>query len=118
MLTSRRTSARACRGGSGAQSLFMSAVTEYLRLRPHELVELRRLLAVDSHGAFEYACGLGRGEEDAQASSRGIDTDKAWAGLRYLLAKLDPPVDVISGGEPLTNDQWGYDSPRLFTADQ
>ena len=39
--------------------MFMSAVTEYLRLRPHELVELGRLLAVDSHGAFEYACGLG-----------------------------------------------------------
>jgi hypothetical protein len=44
-----------------------------------------------------------------------MDTDTAWAGLQWLLAKLDPPVDVIAGGEPLTADEWGYDSPRLLT---
>lgn len=41
----------------------------------------------------------------------------ARAGLQYLLAKLDPPVDVISGGEPVTDDVWGYDSPRLIAVD-
>jgi hypothetical protein len=35
----------------------------------------------------------------------------------YLLARLDPPVDVIGGGEPVTEDEWGYDPPRLLAAE-
>jgi hypothetical protein len=96
----------------------MSMITEFVRLRPHELTELRRLLIEKPDDAYEYAGDLGMGDDDqdddAQAS-RGMDTDKAWAGLQYLLAKLYPPVDVIGGGEPLTDDEWGYDSPRLLT---
>jgi hypothetical protein len=49
-------------------------------------------------------------------SSRGMDIDQAWAGLRWLLNRMDPPVDIIGGGEPMTGDQWGYDSPRLLSA--
>jgi hypothetical protein len=38
------------------------------------------------------------------------DTDKARAGPQYPPAKLDPPVDVIGGGEPTTDDEWAHDS--------
>jgi hypothetical protein len=95
----------------------MSMITQYVRLRPSELVELRRLLAEKPDDAYEYANDLGMGDEDEETSSRGMDTDKAWAGLEYLLAELDPPVDVIGGGEPITDDAWAYDSPRLLTPD-
>jgi hypothetical protein len=93
----------------------MSLTTEYMRLRPHELTELRRLLAEDPDSAYEYVEGLRWGNSDERAS-RGMDTDKAWAGLQYLLAKLEPPVDVVGGGEPVTTE-WAYDSLRLLTAD-
>ncbi|MGS2619450.1 YfbM family protein [Micromonospora sp. LZ34] len=92
----------------------MSMIMEYVRLRPHELTELRRLLVEEPDHAYEYAGDLRMGDEDEERSSRGMDTDRAWAGLQYLLAKLDPPIDVIGGGEPVTDDEWGYDSPRLI----
>jgi len=43
-------------------------------------------------------------------------TDKAWAGLQHLLAKAGIPVDIVGGGEPLSDDMWGYDPPRLLNA--
>lgn len=92
----------------------MSMVMEYVRLRPRELAELRRLLVEEPDSAHEYAGDLRMGDEDSAVSPRGMDTDKAWAGLQWLLAKLDPPVDVIGGGEPMTIEEWGYDSPRLL----
>jgi hypothetical protein len=94
----------------------MSVIMEYVRLRPHELAELRRLLVEDPDSAYDYAGDLRMGDEDEAVSSRGMDTDQAWAGLRWLLAKLDPPVDIIGGGESMTEDEWGYDSPRLLAA--
>jgi hypothetical protein len=57
------------------------------------------------------------GDEDEEVTSRGMDTDKAWAGLPYLLARLAAPVDVIGGGDPITEEEWGYGSPRLLTVD-
>jgi hypothetical protein len=95
----------------------MSEITEYVRLRPHELAQLRHLLVEDPDQACEYAGELRMGDLDEEVSSRGMDTDKAWAGLRYLLAKLNPPIDVIGGGEPITDDIWGHDSPRLLAVD-
>jgi len=95
----------------------MSAITEYVRLRPHELTELRSLLVDDPDEACEYAGDLRMGDEDEEVSSRGTDTDKAWPCLQYLLAKAGAPIDVIGGGEPVTDDVWGYDSPRLLTVD-
>jgi hypothetical protein len=92
----------------------MSMIMEYVRLRPHELAELRRLLVEDPDSAYEYAGDLRMGDEDEAVSSRGMDTDQAWAGLQWLLARLNPPVDVFSGGHPLTDDEWGHDSPRLL----
>lgn len=102
----------------GAQCQLMSMVTAYRRLRPHELVELRRLLAEKPEEAYGWVEELELGDEGQDVPPRGMDTDKAWAGLQHLLAKLHPPVDVISGGTPLTGQEWGYDSPRLLTVDQ
>jgi hypothetical protein len=93
-------------------------IAEYLRLRPHELTELRRLLVEAPDNAAEYADDLLLGDPDEEESSRGMDTDKAWAALAHLLGKLDPPVDVIGGGEAVTEDEWGYDAPRLLTIDE
>jgi len=92
-------------------------IMEYVRLRPHELVELRRMLDEEPDSAYEYAGDLRMVDGDEPVSLRGMDTDKAWAGLQWLLTKLDPPVDVFGGGEPMTDDEWGYDSPRLLAAD-
>ncbi|NUT18639.1 MAG: YfbM family protein [Hamadaea sp.] len=79
----------------------MSTVLEYARLRPQELAELRRLLATQPRAAHAYAADLRLGDLDEEISSRGIDLDKAWDGLWWLLRKTRPPVDVIGGGEPL-----------------
>ncbi|MEU8241336.1 DUF1877 family protein [Actinoplanes missouriensis] len=89
----------------------MSVITTYVRLRTDELAELRGLLVESPEQAYEYA-------DDLRMDSRGMDTDKAWDGLRHLLSKLAPPVDVIGGGEPLTPEPWAHDAPRLLTADQ
>lgn len=98
----------------GRMSL-VSMITEYTRLSTADLAELRRVLADSPFEAFEFVSELGDQGEYGGAP-RGMDTDKAWAAIEYLLAFLDPPVDVISGGDPITDAEWGYDSPRLFSS--
>lgn len=90
-------------------------IAEYVRLRPHELAEVQRLVVDVPYDAYEYAGDLRMGDEDEEVSSRGMDTDKAWAGLQHLLAKAGSPVDVVGGGKPMTDETWGYDSPRLLS---
>jgi hypothetical protein len=89
----------------------MGMIAEYVRLRPAEITELRRLLVEDPDDAYGYA-----GELRLSDSARGLDIDKTWDGLRHLLGKLDPPVDVVAGGEPLTAEDWGYSARRLLAA--
>src|SRR5690242_14865399 len=96
----------------------MSTITQYVRLRLAELAELRRLLAEEPDAAYDYVGDLGMGDIDEPTSSRGMDTDQAWAGLQFLLAKAGTPVDVIGGGTPVTDDVWGYDSPRLLEPEE
>jgi hypothetical protein len=79
----------------------MSVVTYYSRPAPEQLDELRRLLGSDVRAAFVH---LGR--------LPGSHVDRAWAGLHFLLLDLNPPVDVIDGGEPLTEAH----PVRLLTA--
>lgn len=113
---------RACVGGrvdirtvrpeatlAGAECWRMSMIAEYVRLRPHEFIELQRLLLAGPEEACDYASDLQMGNEEEEVSPRGIDTDKAWAALQYLLAKAGTPVDIIFGGEPLSDDIWAYD---------
>src|SRR5258707_8729215 len=94
----------------------MGMIIEYLPLRPHEVTELQGLLLDGPEEAYEYASGLRMGDEDEGVSSRGTDTDKAWAGMQYLLSQAGMPVDIVGGGEPLSGEIWGYDPPRLLTA--
>jgi Domain of unknown function (DUF1877) len=106
----------AVRPADYSRMLVMSMTTEYVRLRPHEFTEFQRLLLDGPREAYEYACDLQMGDEDKGMSPRGTHTDKAWAGLQHLLAKAGMPVDIIGGGEPLSDDIWGIDPPRLLTA--
>jgi len=92
-------------------------VTEYVRLRPYELARLRQLLVEYPDEAYDYVGDLQLGDEDEEMSARGMDIDKAWAGLQDLLAKAGASVDVIGGGEPITEEVWGYDAPRLLSAE-
>jgi Domain of unknown function (DUF1877) len=78
----------------------MSVITNYRRASPDAVAEVQRLLN-DPIKAVEYADTL-----------PGTHTDKAWAGLSVLLLDLDPPVDVINGGDPLP----GQDMIRLLPA--
>jgi len=94
---------------------------QYVRLRPGELAELRRLVVADPNRAFDYVDELGDDEPEkpTPAQTRAYDTDKAWEAIRALLERAGPPpVDVITGGTPLTEDEWGYEPPRLLTADE
>jgi hypothetical protein len=68
----------------------MSMITEYVRLRPYELTELVRLLVVEPDDAYEYAVDLRMGDEDEEVSSRGMDSDKSWAGLQSLITTIRP----------------------------
>ncbi|MEU4619294.1 DUF1877 family protein [Actinoplanes sp. NPDC023801] len=68
----------------------MSVITYYRRPAAAELDELRQLLDSDVTAALERVDGLPGGH-----------VDRAWAGLHFLLLGLNPPVDVINGGERL-----------------
>jgi hypothetical protein len=81
----------------------MSVVTYYSRPTPAQLDELRRLLDSDVPAALQHLDGL-----------PGSHVDRAWAGLHFLLLDLDPPIDVINGGEPLTEAR----PVRLLTAEE
>ncbi|GAA4951571.1 DUF1877 family protein [Actinoplanes utahensis] len=69
----------------------MSVITYFRRTGPAAVTELRRLLGEDPPAAFAFADGL-----------PGTHTDRAWAGLRFLLLDREPPVDVFAAGEPFT----------------
>ena len=88
----------------------MSMIMQYVRIQPEELRQLRTLLVADPDGAYDYV------DEIADSDRwRSLDTDKAWAGLAFLLDRVGgSPVDVIHGGERLTEDEWGYAPPRLL----
>jgi hypothetical protein len=97
----------------------MSMIMQYIRLRTDELVKLRDLLANDPNGAFDYVDELADLAVDDVPEGRTFDTDKAWAGLDHLLGRAGgAPVNIIYGGEMLTQDDWGYAPPRLLTPDE
>ncbi len=98
----------------------MSTITEYARLSAKELAELKRLLADDHEEAYEFVSELTAldFEGDDGSPPRATDTDKAWAGLQFLMSGLRPPVDMICGGKQLTDEVWAYDAPRLLDPGQ
>src|SRR5262245_22296708 len=96
-------------------------IMQYVRLHPAEVAELRRLVVADPNRAFDYVDELADDEPEGAvvAQRRAIDTDKAWEAIRVLLERAGPPpVDVITGGTPLTSDEWGYEPPRFLAPDE
>jgi hypothetical protein len=85
----------------------MGAVAEYARVDLNTFASLR-----------------GRGPDDAYEGIEALapdavaDIDKSWDALRFLLVADGAPVDVINGGAPFANKEWGYDLPRYLTADE
>jgi hypothetical protein len=96
----------------------MAMMTQYARLSAAEVARLRRLVIADPDGAFDYVDEVSSDWPDGTPLARrtGYGTRREWAGLRHLLERAGPPpVDVIAGGTRLTDDEWGYEPPRLLT---
>jgi hypothetical protein len=83
--------------------------------------ELDRGLA-DPDWAYEYLGELEESDyrgDDPAGSGRTFDVDKAWNGIGYLLnAAGSGPVDVVTGGEPVSTEDLGYGPARFLTPAQ
>jgi hypothetical protein len=92
----------------------MSMMGEYLRVTTAELARAVQ----DPDWAMELAESVQDAEEEAEpapAEARCFSTYKTWDVLRFLLARVDFPVDVIHGEEPFAEDEdWGYGPPRYL----
>ncbi len=101
----------------------MSKIMQYVRIRDADLERLKKMLVEDPDGAYEYTDELADGDDeddtDRPERRRGVDIDKAWDALRFLLDRAGPPpVDAITGGIALTTDEWGLEPPRYLTPDE
>ncbi|MFE2477743.1 DUF1877 family protein [Streptomyces sp. NPDC059389] len=59
--------------------------------------------------------------DDAAATARVHETDKAWHALDFLLNRRGFPVDVVYGEADMPwpeGEDWGYGPPRILTADR
>lgn len=95
----------------------MSMIGEYLRIAPSGL---RRALE-DPQWALEYVeqtqdfeDSYGRPPKDAMQCS----TYKTWHMLGFLFTRLEFPVNVVYGEEPLAEDDWGYGPPRYLPVER
>ncbi|MEU9383175.1 YfbM family protein [Streptomyces sp. NPDC048279] len=90
----------------------MSMIGEYLRVTA---AELDRAIQ-DPDWALDFAEEVQDAEEEAKpapAEARHFSTYKTWDMLRFLLARVEFPVNVIEGEEPFAGDaDWGYGPPR------
>lgn len=103
----------------------MSMIMQYIRIRDEELATLRAMLVAERNRAFDYADELADGDDEGVPAerSRSLDTDKSWDAIAFLLRRYreqagDEAVDVVHGGIRLTEDEWGYESPRYLTPDE
>nr|WP_203587959.1 YfbM family protein [Actinospica acidiphila] len=92
----------------------MSMIGEYLRVTAAELGRAIR----EPDWALDLVEDVQDAEEEtepAPAEARHFSTYKAWDMLRFLLARVDFPVNVIQGEEPFAEDEdWGYGPPRYL----
>jgi len=94
----------------------MSMIGEYARVTPQELDQILR----DPQWGQDFVDGLCEAYpgEGGAAGQRVLDVDKAWNGIWYLLNAVGgAPVDVVGGGEQVSDDDWGYGPARYLTAD-
>ncbi len=92
----------------------MSMIGEYLRVTA---AELDRAIQ-DPDWASDFVDEVQDGEEESEpapSEARCFSTYKTWDMLRFLLARVEFPVDVIRGEEPFAEDEdWGYGPPRYL----
>ncbi|MFG2887756.1 YfbM family protein [Streptomyces sp. NPDC048297] len=92
----------------------MSMIGEYLRVTA---AELDRVIQ-DPDWAWDFVEEVQDAEEEtepAPAEARHFSTYKTWDMLRFLLARVEFPVNVVHGEEPFAEDEdWGYGPPRYL----
>ncbi len=94
----------------------MSMIGRYLRLTRDEFERACQ----DPRWAAEHARAL-YDRDDAAATARVLETDKAWHALDFLLNRRGFPVDVVYGEADMPwpeGEDWGYGPPRILTADR
>jgi hypothetical protein len=98
----------------------MGMYGEYARVTPGELD--RALKDPQWEQELEESLQESPYTEEGEASadgSRVLSLDKAWHGIWYLLqAEGRAPVDVVGGGVPISDHEWGYGPARYLTAGQ
>ncbi|MFL9658460.1 YfbM family protein [Streptomyces sp. PB17] len=92
----------------------MGMIGEYLRVTAAELGRATR----EPGWALDLVEQIQDAEEEtepAPADVRHFSTYKAWDMLRFLMARVEFPVNVIQGEEPFAeNEEWGYGPPRYL----
>ena len=90
----------------------MSMIGEYLRVTA---AELDRAIQ-DPDWALDLVEEVQDAEEESEpspAETRHFSTYKSWDMLRFLLTRVEFPVNVIHGEEAFAEDEdWGYGPPR------
>lgn len=93
-------------------------IGEYARLTSAELDRAVQ----DPHWAREFIDELidsAQDEETSAAPPRCLDIDKAWDTLRFLLRRIDFPIDIVHGEVAIPGaEDWGYGPPRYLTPEQ
>jgi hypothetical protein len=97
----------------------MSMIGQYARVTPAELDRAVREPDWAQGFVFEFLEVEYEAEEESPGTARGLDTDKAWDAIGYLLRGVGFPVDVTHGEEPIPGaDDWGYGPPHYLTPEQ
>ncbi|MEU0451188.1 YfbM family protein [Streptomyces tendae] len=92
----------------------MSMIGEYLRVTAAELGRATR----EPDWTLDLVEEIQDAEEETEptpADARHFSTYKAWDMLRFLLARVEFPVNVIQGEEQFAEKRdWGYGPPRYL----
>ncbi|MFJ4407495.1 YfbM family protein [Streptomyces sp. NPDC088910] len=96
----------------------MGMIENYARLTPAELD--RAVREPDWTQEFVFDLMYAESEETTGAGQpRCLDIDKAWDALDFLFRRVEFPLDIVHGGQPIPGaGDWGYGPPRYLTPDQ
>ena len=98
----------------------MSMIGNYRRLAPDELEHLQASVAAGEPDAVHrFLSPAWEAEDSLPLQDMEMDTDKAWAGLHFLLTGTEqdgePPLCYVVGDKDLGSDDIGYGPPRYLT---
>ncbi|MEU7020775.1 YfbM family protein [Streptomyces sp. NPDC046203] len=103
----------------------MSMIGEYFRVTAAQLdraiedPDWALAYIEDTFDAEESADSMGGEDGPPPAGARHFSTDKAWHLLDFLLRRVDFPVDVVHGENPLGDaGDWGYGPPCHLPVDR